>query len=219
MEERHFPYPLGVKKIVQITEQEKKDIITALNAGWREFCENRHDLLGLQAKQCAGPAYQWDQLDDEDKQRRLAEAGIDVPVEWLEKGWPYHGIVAKLTKFAGQLTRCHYAVLTSGISEGRQAEIKKNLKPVEELDKKFLADAADVGNQIQRLMSNEPVPRTKAELVAKIESVVDKNYFVEKYMETALNKEAPTFSEFGVTFEVAPIPEPKPEEEPLPEIP
>lgn len=209
MMEHEFPYPLGAKKVTEITKDEEIDILAALDAGWKEFCKERHDILGMRAKRAAGPSRQWDLLSAEQKHAKLLAGGVDVPVEWVEEGWPYHGIMSKLTKFTGQLTRCGYAVLTAGFTQERQAELFKQLHLVERIDNAYLAAAKDVHNQIQRLMSNAPQPKTKAELVLAIDAPVDTDYYVGKYMEATVNKETPTWKEFAAKFEVAQPPAPK----------
>lgn len=216
MEEKDFPYPLGVKEIVVLTEEEKAELTAALDAGWKEFCSARHDILGLRAKRIAQPPYDWDRLPSGERHARLLAGGVDVPVEWVEEGWPYHGIISKLTKFAGPLTRMGYAVRTAGFSEERQQELLEHLHVVEDVDKAYLSAARDVHNQIQHIMSNTPHPKGKAELVAAIDAPMDKDYYVGKYMEATVNRPSPEWSEFAAKFEVhTPLPVvEKPVEEP-----
>jgi len=229
MEAKDFPYPLGVKEHVVLTEDEKKTITATLDAGWKEFCSLRHDILGMRAKMVIlrlvvkrsieqpqpeptedNPEPEpvppkevkvsWNNMTSDERYTSLKASGIDVPLDWIADGWPLHGQKSKLIKFSGPLTRKGWAVRASGFTEERQKQILKHLHVLDELDREYMTSAKNVENQIERLMSNAPKPKSKAELIAALDGPVDYDYYVTKYMETVVNKNHPTWKEFAAKY-------------------
>lgn len=108
--------------------------------------------------------------------------------------------------FEHPLFRLVWALKHISVSEARRDELHKHLYVFEELDRGLLAEAKDLGPQIDAKMAGEHAPAGKTALISAIVvEHVPADTFVQRYMDAKVGKVSATWKEFQQSYPTAEI--------------
>ena len=203
MEDRQVPFMATQESHVLLTKEEETAIYTALNAGWKEFVLDRPDKALLQAvatiKRKGLTARAFLAKSIEDREVLLTDEGVSSHKDAISEGWPFKGNACRLAKFKHQLFRIHWALLNSGLSKERIAEIYKQIHVLKSLDERFLQEA----KRLQTVVNEKMKGATKWSDFSDPNCICDVEFAAKQQARQITKKSEPSVSEFKQATEAS----------------